>query len=199
LAVIPVGTYVKLVANEGNWCRVAYDGKVGYVRSIYAGLPSSISTTNPNNIHGSHNKGRHPSPNSDKTTRNSVGTGSITNNSKVREILRLTNLERKKRGLKPLILDANLYKIAQLHAEYMVRRHFFDHQNPNELTPFDRMNRAGISYFTAGENIAINHSPSVVVNAWMHSPGHRTNILNGSFGKIGISAHKGHYVQAFTN
>ena len=64
---------------------------------------------------------------------------------------------------------------------------YFAHNSPTYGTPFQMMKSFGISYRTAGENIARGQStPSAVVNAWLNSPGHRVNILNPSFTHIGV-------------
>ena len=64
---------------------------------------------------------------------------------------------------------------------------YFDHNSPTYGSPFDMMRSYGIDYRTAGENIAMGQrTPQEVVNAWMNSPGHRANILNGDFTHIGV-------------
>ncbi len=105
------------------------------------------------------------------------------------EILRLTNLERANSGLAPLRRSRHLDYLAQAHARDMGLRDYFDHTARDYgLSPFDRMDAVRTAYYnTAGENIAAGqHSPAQVVTAWMGSPGHRANILNGSFTHIGI-------------
>ena len=68
----------------------------------------------------------------------------------------------------------------------MIQRGYFSHYNPEGLSPFDRMSRAGISYRTAGENLAINVSVPAAEQAFMNSSGHRANILNSSYTEVGI-------------
>ncbi len=121
------------------------------------------------------------------------------------EVLDLVNAERAKEGAAPLELDADLCAVAQLHSNDMVARGFFDHYNPDGLSPFDRMSAYGIRYMAAGENIAAGQrSPEAVMNSWMNSPGHRSNILNPSYKKMGIAWADGgdygiYWTQCFTD
>jgi uncharacterized protein YkwD len=98
----------------------------------------------------------------------------------------LMNADRAAYGLPPLGIDSKLVALAQSYAQDMVNRNFFSHTNPEGQSPFDRMQAAGISYQYAGENIAINTSVSGAENAFMNSPGHRANILDANYDKVGI-------------
>ncbi len=76
---------------------------------------------------------------------------------------------------------------AREKSQDMQTKNYFSHTSPTFGSPFDRMKALGISYKSAGENIAQGQrSPQEVVQAWMDSPGHRANILNGSFTHIGV-------------
>ncbi|NEA31587.1 CAP domain-containing protein [Streptomyces sp. SID13031] len=104
-----------------------------------------------------------------------------------RDVLDLTNQARRSQGCSPLKLDSSLVEAAGSHASDMVRRHYMDHTNPDGEDPGDRMARAGYSGSGWGENIAAGYSSAQkVFNAWMNSDGHRANILNCKFTKIGI-------------
>jgi uncharacterized protein YkwD len=72
---------------------------------------------------------------------------------------------------------------------------YFSHTSPVYGTPFQMTKSFGITYRSAGENIAHGQtSPQAVVNAWMNSSGHRANILNASFTQIGVGyVADGHY------
>ena len=85
--------------------------------------------------------------------------------------------------------------MAQAHSEDMAKRGFFAHNNPDGATPFDRMKRAGITYRAAAENIAAGQrTAEEVVDSWMNSSGHRANILNASYTKMGLGiAYGGSY------
>lgn len=109
-----------------------------------------------------------------------------------KQVLILTNNERSKNGLSPLQWDDSLAELAKVHCEDMISRGFFSHNNPDGETPFDRMKKAGISYWAAGENIAAGqYSPEAVVESWMNSEGHRDNIMNPDFKSLGVSVVKG--------
>ena len=69
----------------------------------------------------------------------------------------------------------------------MKNKNYFDHNSPTYGSPFDMMKSFGISYTSAGENIAMGQTtPEQVVQAWMDSQGHRENIMNPSFTQIGV-------------
>ncbi len=102
------------------------------------------------------------------------------------DILRLTNQQRAQNGLGPLTIDPAISAVARAHSRDMSVRGFFDHINPDGLSPFDRMRIGGISFTTAGENIAGGPTSDIIMTNWMNSPGHRANILRNTFGRIGI-------------
>ncbi|WP_068677690.1 CAP domain-containing protein [Oceanobacillus sp. Castelsardo] len=103
------------------------------------------------------------------------------------EVVTLTNQERAKYGLAALKVDTALSKVAREKSRDMAVNNYFDHNSPTYGSPFDMMKSFGITYNTAGENIAYGQrTPAEVVNAWMNSEGHRANILNGSFTHIGV-------------
>ncbi|MBQ8545349.1 MAG: SafA/ExsA family spore coat assembly protein [Clostridia bacterium] len=117
------------------------------------------------------------------------------------EVVRLVNVERSKQGLAPLTSDWQLSRVARYKSQDMKDNGYFSHTSPTYGSPFEMMKSFGISYRTAGENIAKGQrTPSEVVNAWMNSSGHRANILNKSFTKIGVGyVSSGHYwTQMFT-
>lgn len=103
------------------------------------------------------------------------------------KVVDLTNQERAKQGLPALKLDTELSKVAKAKSQDMNSKGYFSHTSPTYGSPFDMMKQFGISYRTAGENIAMGQqSPEEVVQAWMNSEGHRANILNGSYTHIGV-------------
>ena len=103
------------------------------------------------------------------------------------EVVRLVNEERSKHGLAPLIQDWQLSRVARYKSQDMRDLGYFSHTSPTYGSPFDMMRSFGISYRTAGENIAKGYqSPEAVVRGWMNSPGHRANILNSSYTHIGV-------------
>ncbi len=103
------------------------------------------------------------------------------------EVIRLVNIERAKYSLAPLAEDWELSRVARYKSLDMKNNSYFSHTSPTYGSPFDMIKSFGLSYKTAGENIARGQTtPQAVVNAWMNSSGHRANILNSSYTKIGV-------------
>lgn len=102
------------------------------------------------------------------------------------EMLISINREREKRGLAPLETNLLAREVAIAHAKDMLRRGYFSHYSPEGLSPFDRMAQANIVYQFAGENLAFAPDVQIAMDGLMKSPGHRENILNTNFGKVGI-------------
>ncbi len=104
-----------------------------------------------------------------------------------KEVVDLVNIERAKAGLNPLTLDSSISNVATKKSQDMIDNNYFSHNSPTYGSPFDMLKKFGISYKTAGENIAMGQkTPKEVVNAWMNSEGHRKNIMNPNFSKIGV-------------
>jgi uncharacterized protein YkwD len=102
----------------------------------------------------------------------------------------LVNQERVNAGVAPLIWDEAATGVAYAHSVDMQVRNFFDHTNPSGQSPGDRLTQAGIAWTACGENIAMGYgSPASVMNAWMNSPGHRSNILHPMFTHLGVGVH----------
>ncbi|GEC89321.1 CAP domain-containing protein [Brevibacillus brevis] len=115
-----------------------------------------------------------------------------------KQVADLVNQERAKAGLKPVQMDAALSKVALAKAQDMSANNYFDHNSPTYGSPFDMMKQFGIQYSTAGENIAMGQrSPQEVMTQWMNSEGHRQNIMNPAFTKIGVGFTNGYWVQEF--
>ncbi len=111
------------------------------------------------------------------------------------EVVRLVNNIRRQNGLSPLTQDWELSRVARYKSQDMRDKGYFSHTSPTYGSPFQMIRAFGLSYRTAGENIARGYStPQAVVNGWMNSSGHRANILNPSFTKIGVGyVASGHY------
>ncbi len=125
-------------------------------------------------------------------------------------ILQMVNEERAKVGAKALAMETMRRDVARAHSLDMAARNFFDHTNPDGKSPFDRMRSVGISYTTAGENIAYNTYPvdraaRAAFDGWMNSEGHRKNIQNANYGRTGIGVYRNpgngrvYLTQVFTN
>jgi uncharacterized protein YkwD len=111
----------------------------------------------------------------------------------------LLNQQRRAHGLRSLRNDGRLGRAAAGHAHDMVNQHFFDHTSRNGATFASRIKHTGWTKsrraYTIGENIGWGGgdlaTPRNMVNAWMHSAGHRANILSRSFRLIGIGIANG--------
>lgn len=98
-----------------------------------------------------------------------------------------TNVERSQAGVNTLARSAVLDKAAALKARDMLVNQYFAHTSPGGVTPWYWFRQAGYSYRRAGENLAVHFDDSEkLVHAWMESPTHRANIVNGTFTEIGI-------------
>ncbi len=117
-----------------------------------------------------------------------------------REIIDLVNEIRVANGLQTLKLNEELCNVARIKSQDMHDKGYFSHTSPTYGSPFDMMKQFGISYRTAGENIAMGYpTAEAVVDGWMNSEGHRANILNASFTEIGVGyvADGNYYTQMF--
>jgi uncharacterized protein YkwD len=106
----------------------------------------------------------------------------------------LLNAQRAAHGLPKLHMNRRLHRAAAGFAHAMASRNFFSHVSPSGSTPLSRIRSVryldGARSWAIGENIAwgmgATASPRGTVTEWMHSPGHRANILNGAFRQVGI-------------
>ena len=102
-------------------------------------------------------------------------------------VVELVNQQRAAYGLQPLTISAVLCRKARMKSQDMAQNRYFDHNSPTYGSPFDMMRSLGISYRSAGENIAMGYSTAqAVMQGWMNSEGHRANILSASFTTIGV-------------
>ncbi|MBP0461851.1 CAP domain-containing protein [Streptomyces montanisoli] len=107
------------------------------------------------------------------------------------QVLALVNQERAKVGCSALKDDGSLDSLAQNFSDEMAQRGFFDHTDPDGKTPWDRADAAGVRQL-GGENIARGQADAqAVMDAWMHSEGHRANILNCDYTRLGVGVHYG--------
>jgi uncharacterized protein YkwD len=102
------------------------------------------------------------------------------------QMLELVNKERTKRGLQPLKPDPELTQVARAHSNDMFVRGYFSHYTPEGKDPFDRMKESQVRFLTAGENLALGKTLMICHQGLMNSPGHRANILQPAFGRLGI-------------
>jgi uncharacterized protein YkwD len=102
-------------------------------------------------------------------------------------VLGLANQARAASGARALVCDELMTTVARAHSQDMCDRGYFSHTSRDGRSPFDRMRDAGVRFGTAGENIAQGQrSADEVHNAWMNSAGHRMNILNGAYRRLGV-------------
>ncbi|MFB6466917.1 CAP domain-containing protein [Cytobacillus sp. Hz8] len=142
-----------------------------------------------------------PKPNQQGTTnKNNITATSKTVSQAAQQVINLTNAERRKNGLPDLKLDTQLNGVAQRKSDDMQQNNYFSHTSPTYGSPFDMMRDFGVTYKSAGENIAQGQRTSQeVVNSWMKSEGHRKNILNRNFTHIGVGFDQAgyHWTQMF--
>jgi uncharacterized protein YkwD len=120
-------------------------------------------------------------------------------------IVQLTNAERSRAGIASFRVSTQLSQAAQIQAAQMARLGRLEHELPGAKypAPSDRLAAVGYRWQTYGENIAMGQSSAAaVLDSWMHSSGHRANILNSRFQEIGVgyardSAGRPYYVQVF--
>ncbi|MES2436540.1 MAG: CvpA family protein [Patescibacteria group bacterium] len=108
-----------------------------------------------------------------------------------RAMLDLVNEERRKVGAQPLVIDRTIVEVARKHSRDMWQRGYFAHENPDGADPFDRMEAGGASFITAGENLAFAQTVGIAHTGLMNSPGHKRNILDPNFGRVGIGVISG--------
>lgn len=121
------------------------------------------------------------------------------NESAEQQMFRLLNEDRVENGLEPLRDDPEMRRVARAHSQDMLQRGYFAHVNPDGKDPFDRMRERGVSFIRAGENLAMAPNARIAQEGLMNSPGHRRNILDPQFRRVGIGAYSaGPYRTVFT-
>lgn len=144
---------------------------------VAVGLIASMSN------HGSSSKASSPSKSTDGGTQTPTTSTSAADE---QQALSLLNQDRAKNGLPALKANTQLTALARNYAQDMIKRGYFSHNNPEGQSPFDRLNKAGISYKSAGENLGIDTSVPGAETAFMNSSGHRANILNSGYTEAGV-------------
>ncbi len=109
-------------------------------------------------------------------------------------ILKETNKARNDDDISALVRNEVLDKAAQLKAEHMATNRYFSHDSPDGVTPWHWFDEVGYTYAYAGENLAVHFTDSKdVVEAWLESPSHRANIMQGNYQEIGIGTARGRF------
>lgn len=157
---LPLGVKVQVIGSINDWYLViTSNNTVGMIRQDL--LKKSENEENNNNTSST-------LPNTAET------------------VLNLINEERKAQGITPLQIDDLLNSTAQAKATDMVKNNYFSHESPTYGSPFEMMQNAGITYRTAGENIAGNPSVENAVKSWLASESHKQNLLSNAYNYIGI-------------
>ena len=113
----------------------------------------------------------------------------------VNGVIEETNKQRELYKQSSLRMNARLNLAAQAKLDDMFKQQYFEHESPDGKRPADVIKAAGYDYIVVGENLALGNykNDQVLVEAWMNSPGHRANILDGKFDEIGVAVGKGMY------
>ena len=174
--------YIRIFAKIGNFYVIQTDNDyIGCISTQYVKLI-------------------YPSTNTNFSSSKTSDTSSL--NANEQEVFNLINKQRASNGLSSLKINSEVQRVARIKAQDMVDNNYFSHTSPIYGSPFDMLKSFGISYKSAGENIAGNSSNSGAVTAWMNSSGHKANILNGNYNYTGIGVVKSPkygyvYVQMF--
>ncbi|MCI7771899.1 MAG: CAP domain-containing protein [Eubacterium sp.] len=171
--------------NNGNTEDSNYEGK---------NTQESVENNNQNN-NGNNAPGESQAPASggnvnikdDNSLLASAKVNTVTYSAYAGEVLRLVNIERDKVGAAHLVLDGALCDAANMRAIEMDYSGNFSHTRPDGRDCFTVFSFCKISFYTCGENIAAGYpTPAAVVDGWMNSTGHKANILNTAFTKMGL-------------
>ncbi len=188
VCVLKKGQAVKVFGMLGDWYTV-YDPAKGCVGSAYS---KYIKVAEFTNAKTNTNKGTTGNTGSTAAQDKQPGTsaGKTTTPEGVTQeeqtLLNLVNKARTDAGASALEFDTEVMKCAKAKAKDMVDNNYFSHQSPTYGSPFDMMRQFGISFKTAGENIAGNQTVEGAFKAWMNSEGHKKNILNTNFNYVGF-------------
>ena len=165
-----LGNKVEIIGRINEWYMVVTENnRVGMIREDLLDNFAAIEDEN--------------SSNSDDET-----TSTLPNTAQT--VLDLINKARSKANVTPLQVNDLLASTAQAKANDMVENNYFSHESPSYGSPFEMMQNAGITYKTAGENIAGNSSVENAVNSWLASDTHKQNILSNAYNYVGIGITK---------
>lgn len=139
---------------------------------------------------GDNTPGTPDTPDNDKPGTEIPGSKPETENQAyINRVVELVNIERAKENLTPLSVDLKVQAAAQVRALEIETS--FSHTRPNGSSFSTALKDQNVTYRSAGENIAWGQrSPEEVVKGWMNSPGHRANIMDSRYTKIGVGYHR---------
>ena len=201
---------------QKNGCITKKNINIKTITSIQD-IQDLLNNSNPGNNCPNNNNTNQPSPNTPPTDTGNTPvatkapavtpTTPPSNHSGIssyaEQVIQLVNAERAKQGLSSFTTTSALSSAANKRATEITQS--FAHTRPNGSSFSTVLGEYGISYSASGENIAYGQrTPQDVVNGWMNSAGHRANILNSNFKKIGIGVHQAgngtiYWTQLFTN
>ncbi len=180
LARLSKGVKVQIIGKIGQWNMIVTENNlVGMIRQDLLSK-TAVSTTTPTT----------PTTPTPTTPTQPSTTTPKPATSEAQTIFNLINNARKANGIALLSYDATLNNVAQIKSNDMVANNYFSHTSPRYGSPFAMMQGFGVTYKTAGENIAGNPSLQGAFDAWMNSEGHRKNILSSAYNYIGIGVTK---------
>ncbi len=108
------------------------------------------------------------------------------------QIVELTNAKRAENGVGAVVYNPLLAQAASAKANNMLSENYWAHFSPSGKSPWSFMNSVGYKYVYAGENLARDFGDAQsVVNAWMNSPSHKSNLLDRGFKEIGVAVTSG--------
>jgi uncharacterized YkwD family protein len=196
LQTAPKNSHLEVVSQVSNWYAVKLpNNQIGFVPKTQAKpvavenkLPQ-VPTPNTSSAAPQPTQGNATTSPAPKTPTAQTNTGSLT--AQEQEMLKLINEARAQNNAPPLQADMQATNVARIKSQDMIDNNYFSHNSPKYGSPFDMLKTFGISYVTAGENIAGNQTVQAAHNALMNSPGHRKNILNPEFTHIGLGIKSG--------
>ena len=100
----------------------------------------------------------------------------------------LLNSDRARYGLAPLVIDPELCRIARIKSQDMRDNQYFAHTSPTYGDVRSMLRRFGYAFTASGENIAHHATIEKAQAAFLSSPGHRRNIMNGAYTRVGLGA-----------
>lgn len=121
-----------------------------------------------------------------ETEKTDIEQGEVILTEEEEETLKLVNEYRRQNGLEELKPFSKLQEVSKIKAKDLVENQYFSHTSEKLGTPFEMLEQNGIDYSTAGENLAGNITTEKAVEAWIHSPSHKENILDEKFNYTGI-------------
>ncbi len=160
------------------------------------------TTETPDNNAGSNGNNGSTTPDNNQNDNGSVNVSGLptlpTNysttiqSSAEQKILELMNEKRVAAGLKPLTMDNTLLDVARYKSNHMIQYNYFSHTNPDGTNWTNWLKTLGYKYTATAENIAYNsYDPVELFNQWWNSSGHRQNMMNPNYTKVGIGLLKG--------